>query len=103
MYGSWAGAMGQCQFMPSTFLRYAVDADGDGRRDIWNSLPDVFGSIASYLSGAGWDAGYRWGREVRLPAAATRCARASSTRHRWRRWAELGVRPLDGDALPRRR
>ena len=70
--------MGQCQFMPSTFLRYAVDFDGDGRRDIWDSLPDVFASIANYLSGAGWDAGDRWGREVQ----AAEPERASASRAR---------------------
>ncbi|HSK40595.1 MAG TPA: lytic murein transglycosylase, partial [Arenibaculum sp.] len=64
MKGSWAGAMGQCQFMPSSFRRYAVDADGDGRRDIWSTLPDVFASTANYLGQAGWNPRYTWGREV---------------------------------------
>jgi membrane-bound lytic murein transglycosylase B len=64
--GSWAGAMGQAQFMPSSYLKWAVDGDGDGRRDIWTSLPDVFASVASYLKAHGWAADERWGREVRL-------------------------------------
>ena len=68
MSGSWAGAMGQCQFMPSTFYSYAKDGDGDGRIDIWNSVPDVMTSAANYLSQNGWNAGERWGREVTLPA-----------------------------------
>jgi membrane-bound lytic murein transglycosylase B len=100
MYGSWAGAMGQCQFMPSTFLRYAVDANGDGRRDIWNSLPDVFASIAHYLSGAGWDAGDRWGREVRLPSRNAQLRTGLEHRAPLATWAELGVRSMDGDVLP---
>jgi membrane-bound lytic murein transglycosylase B len=62
--GSWAGAMGQCQFMPSTYLAYAVDATGDGRRDIWNSEADVLASIANYLAAEGWQRGLTWGREV---------------------------------------
>ena len=70
MKGSWAGAMGQCQFMPSSFLRYAVDYNGDGKRDIWNTLPDVFASIANYLSKSGWDDKYTWGRPVKLATAA---------------------------------
>lgn len=67
MIGSWAGAMGQSQFMPSSYVAHAVDYDGDGRRDIWSSLPDVFASIASYLAAAGWNDRHTWGREVRLP------------------------------------
>ena len=58
--------MGQAQFMPSSYLKWAVDGDGDGRRDIWTSLPDVFASIANYLKEHGWTSGERWGREVRL-------------------------------------
>lgn len=64
MLGSWAGAMGQCQFMPSSFLASAVDGDGDGRRDIWGSRADVFASTANYMRKAGWKAGLRWGDEV---------------------------------------
>lgn len=65
--GSWAGAMGQCQFMPRTYLKYAADGNGDGKRDIWNSEADVFASIASYLNALGWDDSEGWGYEVQLP------------------------------------
>jgi membrane-bound lytic murein transglycosylase B len=67
MRGSWAGAMGQLQFMPSSYLEYAVDFDGDGRRDIWESRADIFASIANYLNKHGWVRGQRWGREVIVP------------------------------------
>ena len=67
MIGSWAGAMGQSQFMPSSFLNYAVDWDGDGRRDIWGTEADVFASAANYLSKAGWRGDITWGRQVSLP------------------------------------
>ena len=70
MTGSWAGAMGQTQFMPSSYLKYAVDFDKDGRRDIWKSTPDALASIANYLKGYGWQEGETWGREVRVSAAA---------------------------------
>ena len=83
MHGSWAGAMGQNQFMPSTYLGYAVDFDGDGHRDIWSSLPDVFASMANYLARSGWDPRYIWGREVIAPAGLDDAAPASSTRRRW--------------------
>lgn len=68
--GSWAGALGQPQFMPSSYLEFAQDFDQDGRRDIWTSLPDVFASIAFYMQKHGWTAGAAWGREVRVPSAA---------------------------------
>ena len=67
MKGSWAGAMGQNQFMPSSFARHAVDYDGDGRRDIWTSKSDVFASTANYLAASGWRDDITWGRAVRLP------------------------------------
>ncbi len=67
MEGSWAGAMGHVQFMPTVFLKHAVDADGDGRRDLWNSLPDAMMSAGRFLESMGWDGDYRWGREVLLP------------------------------------
>ncbi|HYE94266.1 MAG TPA: lytic murein transglycosylase, partial [Terriglobales bacterium] len=77
--GSWAGAMGQPQFMPSSYLAYAVDFDGDGRRDIWTSPADTFASIANYLAGHGWRADEPWGREVQVkPAVLKRAARLSS-------------------------
>ncbi|MFC0702555.1 membrane-bound lytic murein transglycosylase B [Marinobacter persicus] len=67
MEGSWAGAMGHVQFMPTVFLKHAVDADGDGRRDLWNSLPDAMMSAGNFLQSMDWDGDYRWGREVLLP------------------------------------
>ena len=114
MRGSWAGAMGQPQFMPSSYLRYAEDFDGDGRRNIWDSPPDVFASVANYLKGRGWIANRRWGREVSLtPEAAGRIAsdvaqRAGSCRASrnmtaplpLKEWQRLGVRLTDGHALP---
>ena len=66
MRGSWAGAMGQPQFMPSSYLKWAEDFDDDGRSDIWSSPPDVFASIANYMKAHGWKAGQAWGREVRI-------------------------------------
>src|SRR3984885_92433 len=68
MTGSYAGAMGQPQFMPTSYLRYAVDFEGNGRRDIWTSKPDVLGSIANYLASSGWRAGEPWGQPVALPS-----------------------------------
>ena len=68
MKGSWAGAMGQCQFMPSNYLKYSVDADASGKRDLWNSLPDVFHSMGNFLEILGWQKGENWGREVELPS-----------------------------------
>ena len=76
MSGSWAGAKGHPQFMPSSFLRFARDYDGDGRRDIWTSLPDVFASAANYLASSGWQGDQTWGREVRLPAGFNSALRA---------------------------
>ncbi|MEZ5826236.1 MAG: lytic murein transglycosylase [Geminicoccaceae bacterium] len=101
MFGSWAGAMGQSQFMPSTFAGYAVDADGDGRRDIWSSLPDVFGSMANYLSRIGWDRRYIWGREVSGIAGVPASMRGLEQKASLARWAELGVRRKDGGPLPK--
>lgn len=69
MLGSWAGAMGQCQFMPTSFLALAIDGDGDGKRDIWGSRADVFASAANYLRKAGWKAGVRWGDELQAGEA----------------------------------
>jgi membrane-bound lytic murein transglycosylase B len=112
--GSWAGAMGQPQFMPSSFLRHAIDFDGDGRIDIWTSEADVFGSMANYLTSAGWDKGGRWGREVRISktvmAAIDRTVRMRTSGCRARRemtvarplaeWKKLGVRLGSGAPLP---
>lgn len=101
MRGSWAGAMGNLQFIPSTFVRYAVDEDGDGRRDIWNSLPDTFGSAANYLSTIGWRGNESWGREVKLPANFDFGLAASSVSKPLAEWATLGVRRVDGKPLPK--
>ena len=102
MKGSWAGAMGQCQFMPSSFLRYAVDYDGDGKRDIWNTLPDVFASIANYLAQSGWNDKYTWGRPVKLATAAKTPARKSGLKviKSLPEWQSLGVRRENGRSLP---
>jgi len=96
MLGSWAGAMGQCQFMPTTFLSYAVDFDGDGRRDIWNSRSDVLGSIANYLSRLGWRGNEGWGREVVLPGNLDSRLAGLDSRRPIADWARLGVRPAAG-------
>jgi membrane-bound lytic murein transglycosylase B len=98
--GSWAGAMGQTQFLPSSFLSFAVDADGDGRRDIWGSLADVMASTANFLASSGWQAGEPWGAEVRLPAGFDVGRADTSVRQPSRQWAAEGVSALDGAALP---
>lgn len=100
MMGSWAGAMGQVQFMPTTFLDYAVDQDGDGRKDVWTSLPDSFASAAHYLRRAGWRSGETWGREVRVPAALARDKKALKRRRTLAEWQRAGVRRSDGRDLP---
>lgn len=100
MVGSWAGAMGQTQFLPSNFLAYAVDADGDGRRDIWGSLPDVMASTANFLSRSGWQAGQPWGQEVRLPTGFDLTLADGEQRRPASAWADLGVRSVDGATLP---
>lgn len=114
MKGSWAGAMGQPQFMPSSFLEHAVDFDRDGSPDIWTSLPDVFASMANYLKHAGWVSGERWGREVavsrevmaaidaRVPMRAEGCRaeRAMTVPRPLAEWTTLGVTLPGGAALP---
>lgn len=99
MTGSWAGAMGQCQFMPSTFYNYARDGDGDGRIDIWNSVPDVMTSAANYLSKNGWRGDERWGREVILPAGFDFAQTGTSVRKTVTEWSRLGIRRVDGAPL----
>ncbi len=101
MKGSWAGAMGQCQFMPSSFLRYAVDYDGDGHKDIWNTRKDVFASIANYLGSVGWNATQTWGRKITLP----RGFKMSLANHKkiWKtleEWDRLGLKNPDGSGIP---
>ena len=114
MKGSWAGAMGQVQFMPSSYLKFAEDYDGDGRRDIWSTPADVFASIANYLHGNGWTSGDTWGREVTVDAEARRrianeverrngscqAARDMTVALPAARWRELGVRTANGARLP---
>ncbi|MWJ27607.1 lytic murein transglycosylase [Halomonas sp. ZH2S] len=94
MVGSWAGAMGHTQFIPSSFEAYAVDGDGDGRRDIWQSIPDVMASTANYLARAGWQAGQPWGAEVALPETFDY---AQTQRLSTAAWAAQGVRAIRGE------
>ena len=112
--GSWAGAMGQPQFMPSSYLAHAVDFDADGRADIWTSLPDVFASMANYMKKSGWQTGERWGREVRITkaamtridrdvpmrAAGCRAVRDMTIARPLAEWKKLGVTLPGGKALP---
>jgi membrane-bound lytic murein transglycosylase B len=114
MSGSWAGAMGQAQFMPSSYMAYAVDYDGDGHRDIWRSTPDALASIANYLKGYGWAARQSWGREVRVPPEAqtwvsTYVPRRSQGCYAIRNmterlpmstWRNMGVTDVDGSLVP---
>jgi membrane-bound lytic murein transglycosylase B len=113
--GSWAGAMGQVQFMPSSYLKFAEDFDGDGSRDIWSTTSDVFASIANYLQGHAWAPAETWGREVSLTAGAAdriakdvaprdgtcRATRNMSVALPLGRWQQLGVRLAGGAALPK--
>lgn len=102
MIGSWAGAMGQCQFMPSTFLKFAVDWDGDGKRNIWTNRGDALASAANYLSSEGWQGGQTWGRAVRLPKNFNKGLIGLETRKTMAEWSKLGVKGNDGKPLPRR-
>lgn len=99
MTGSWAGAMGQCQFMPSTFYNYARDGDGDGRIDIWNSVADVMTSAANYLSKNGWKGDERWGREVILPENFDFTLTGTGVRKTVTEWNRIGVRRVNGASL----
>ncbi|MBF8162843.1 lytic murein transglycosylase [Ectopseudomonas hydrolytica] len=94
MIGSWAGAMGQTQFMPTTYNQHAVDFDGDGKRDLWNSSSDALASAAHYLQASGWQRGQPWGFEVRLPNGFDYALADPEQRRTLAEWAELGVRPL---------
>lgn len=114
MKGSWAGAMGQNQFMPTSFLSYAVDGDGDGKKDIWGNHADVFASMANYLKSEGWNDDLTWGRQVKLPAdfdTALAIPKNTGSRKNWLKawastektlaqWQALGVRRTDGSNLP---
>jgi membrane-bound lytic murein transglycosylase B len=99
MLGSYAGAMGQPQFMPSSYLRYAVDFEGHGKRDIWTSKPDVLGSIANYLARSGWRGGEPWGQAVTLSGSFDRTATGRDNHRPVGEWARLGVRAVDGRSL----
>jgi membrane-bound lytic murein transglycosylase B len=115
MRGSWAGALGQPQFMPSSFLQFAQDFDCDGRRDIWKSTPDVFASIANYMKEHGWNASQAWGREVKVPPALLQrlgevaplqtsgclAQRQMSVPLPLAEWRKLGVTTMTGSALPK--
>jgi len=97
--GSWAGAMGQIQFMPSTFYNFAVDYNGDNRIDIWNDLGDAFASAGNYLARSGWNKGQDWGHEVKLPKKFDRRLIGLETRKTLQEWKALGVRPSGGPSL----
>ncbi|OYD48822.1 lytic murein transglycosylase [Acidovorax kalamii] len=100
MLGSWAGAMGHTQFLPSVFLAHAVDADGDGRRDIWGSIPDVAASTARFLADAGWQSQEPWGAEVRLPLGFDHVRAELTVRQSAAQWAAEGLQTMDGRPLP---
>lgn len=102
MRGSWAGAMGQVQFMPSTFQRFAVDYDGNGRIDIWWDRGDALASAANYLARCGWNGDQLWGREVFLPKGFDHGLSGLKTRKRLREWATLGVLRINGRDLPQK-
>lgn len=98
MQGSWAGAMGHVQFMPSAYLSYAVDGDGDGRRDLWDSIPDAMFSAGNFLQHLGWQPGLRWGREVILPVAFDYAFANTDKTRPLRAWRALGI--TDGFGQP---
>lgn len=101
MVGSWAGAMGHTQFMPSSFLSHAVDFNGDGRRDIWSNDPtDALASTASYLRQNGWRPGQSWGTEVILPQGFDFTQVGKSVQHPGSQWAAMGVRTASGAPVP---
>ncbi len=102
MTGSWAGAMGQVQFMPSTFQQYAIDGDDDGHIDIWGSKADAFSSAANYLSKVGWRDDITWGREIKLPKGFDHALVGRKKRKMLHEWQALGVRRLNNSALPDR-
>lgn len=103
MKGSWAGAMGQCQFMPSSFMSYAADGNGDGKKDIWTSKPDVFASSANYLKNAGWNDQYTWGREITLPDMLDKnlFGLDKGKEKTLAQWQALGIRTTNNSALPK--
>ena len=100
MKGSWAGAMGQNQFMPSSFFKFAVDGDDNGRRDIWKSLPDIFASTANYLNKSGWKEGNRWGRRVWLSENIPNRMLGMDVKKPIQEWKHMGVTLAGGKSLP---
>lgn len=100
LQGSWAGALGQCQFMPTTFLEYAADFDGDGHHDIWNNPADVFASVANYLDSLGWNDREGWGRAVQVPESFSHTRDDIKSTKTLAQWQKLGVRNADGSDLP---
>ncbi|MDJ0932473.1 lytic murein transglycosylase [Breoghania sp.] len=101
MMGSWAGAMGHTQFIPTTYNAYAVDFDGDGKRDIWGSIPDALASTAAYLNSSGWEPGKTWGYEVKLPHGFNYALGDTRKKRPLAEWAKLGVRRTEGRNFPR--
>jgi membrane-bound lytic murein transglycosylase B len=101
MVGSWAGAMGHTQFMPSSFMRYAVDYNGDGHKDIWNSVPDALGSTANYLKSFDWRPGETWGYEVHLPHGFDYAKARQLNRAPIGQWQQLGITRSNGKPFPR--
>lgn len=99
--GSWAGAMGQVQFMPTSYLNYAVDYDGDGKKDIWNTYADVFASAANYLKTEGWNNNETWGRQVKLPKNFDTSLAGIDKQKSLAEWQKLGVRRFEGQDLPK--
>jgi membrane-bound lytic murein transglycosylase B len=102
MRGSWAGAIGNMQFLPSVFIKYAVDGDGDGLRDFWGSLPDSLASAANFLRGIGWRTELRWGREVRLPDGFDYSLSGRDRGQTLEQWVRLGITDVYGAPLPQR-
>lgn len=100
MKSSWAGAMGQPQFLPSSYLEYAVDYDGDGRRNIWSSVPDTLASIANYLAQYGWQRGRDWGFEARIPNTISCALEGPDQMRKVSRWAKAGITRISGKAFP---
>ena len=100
MLGSWAGAMGNFQFMPSSFENFAVDYDGDGKRDIWNNRADAFASAANYLMKSGWKSAENWGREVTLPKGFDKRLVTKNNKKKINEWQSIGVRKVNGKNLP---
>ena len=100
MSGSWAGAMGQLQFLPSVFYSYGIDGDNDGKVDIWNSLPDIFHSAANFLSASGWHGDERWGREIILPVNFDFALSGAGTRKPLQEWKDLGITQTSGAPIP---